>query len=116
MEKDTTIALLKTLQNTYLLAKEFYKIGRGKNCDIQIADPTVSREHCVMMRSRSNSHYIIVDWFPGSTKKSAGIIVDSIPCEVFELKRHHTITLSPTVTLYYQNVPIEIVDPETTYT
>ena len=116
MRKDINIAILKTLKTDYFLSEEFYQVGRGNNCDIKILDPTVSREHFVLMRSRCGSHYIIVDWFPGSTRKSGGIIVDGNPVEVFELKKHHTITLSSKVILYYQNVHIKTIDPEATYT
>lgn len=45
------------LGKSYDLNKERLMIGRGRNCDIRLADPEVSRVHCVLVL-RNNRFYV----------------------------------------------------------
>lgn len=76
-ENPKIIVLSEQLRGkSYELTGEKYTVGRSEDCDICIADPTISGHHCSFVRDE-NGGYKLVD--EGSTNGSRvnGVKVDS---------------------------------------
>lgn len=80
----------------YPLVRRETSIGRNKNCDIHLANPTVSRLHAVVVCAKEG-------WYVTDIRSQAGVLVNGKKIEKKEfIKTGDTVTLGA-VTLIFEN-------------
>jgi pSer/pThr/pTyr-binding forkhead associated (FHA) protein len=89
-----------------ILKKTSYSIGRGKQCDIPIHSPFVSRHHATILRrfrDNGNVYYEIVDGDGRGNFSANGILVNGRKLTSHELKHGDKIVFGPQVFAIYQH-------------
>jgi hypothetical protein len=82
------------------IAKRVVVLGRGQDCDIQLADPNVSRKHAELRQEETS--YLIVDL--GSTN---GMEVNGRRLRQAKLEDGDTITLGATDVVFQRDLPAD---------
>ncbi|MGY6530408.1 MAG: FHA domain-containing protein [Cyanobacterium sp.] len=96
-----------------LLKKNKYSIGRGKNCDIVIQSPFVSRHHATIMRifdEEGLAHYHIIDG-NGEESSANGIIINGKKVNNTQLKTGDKVVFGPQVFAIYHQSSRDIFPP-----
>jgi pSer/pThr/pTyr-binding forkhead associated (FHA) protein len=97
-----------------ILKKTSYSIGRGKQCDILIQSPFVSRHHATILRRfRDDGHvyYEIVDGDGKGNTSANGILINGRKLNSHELKHGDKIVFGPQVFAIYQRCQRDIFPP-----